>query len=371
MSTWTIRVADKNFTPQGEVINIQELKTSIVLSKLRTSAFKVRLDNPMASFLANNVDKEPIYVKFYRNGKLMANQPVMTVQEAGDEAQDATLTVTCAGPEFIWASRIYSLAAAPVKLTSAAARAVKYKELLAAYLESTHLANRTYIDYTTGPIEGGATTEFEVPWGKTLAEIINEMTNSTDGFDWTVWPTETLAISGVPTIGRLEAKEVLGVVNHGTVFEWGGARNNLATFNRVVDVTNVANSIYSVSPAGPEAAGSPIQQAIDSTKAEEWGSRQALAPLSALSNVLRLKLAEEALSVRRLPRQTLSIQPIIDDGAGLVPVFGQDYTLGDTVRARILYDELVHLDAFVRVWGVEFAVDTNGKETQTLLVSEQ
>jgi hypothetical protein len=369
--SWQVQVTDRNFVPQGQVLNLQEIKVGITLNKTRTASFKVRLDNTMAPFLANRVSSEPIYAKIYRHGSLLANSPVMTVQEAGDEAIDAALTVNAVGPEFIWAFRFYNGKAVPLKLASGTSRGAKFKTILDAYVESVTPSNKTFIDHTTGPIIGGGTGEVEIQSYKTVAEILTELTNTIEGFDWTVWPTEPVTVSGVPTIGRLEAQEKIGSTKPNAVFEWGGNRNNIATFSRTVDVTSVANSIYSVPPSGPESPGAPVQNAIDTAKAEEWQLRQALAPLSAQSIPLRKLLAEEALAVRKLPRQTFTFTPIVDNSDGTVPQFGIDYNIGDIVRARVIYNQAVNLDVFARVWGVSFAVDQDGKETQTLTLSEE
>jgi exosome complex RNA-binding protein Csl4 len=92
-----------------------------------------------------------------------------------------------------------------------------------------------------------------------------------------------------------------------------------------------------------------------------------------LNTAMRQTLVNEAVEVRKRPRQTVALVPVSDVTSGegkRVPVFGIDYNIGDSVRARIVYENSVHLDAMVRVWGVGFVLDKDGKETQTLTVSD-
>lgn len=343
----------------------------IPLNKQRVASYKINMGSELASYLTQAVSFEPVYSKFYHNGILMFHGPIASLQEAGDEASNAALTVNCTGPEFIWGDRVYSISQQPVKLAAGTARAAKWKTLLESYKENEAPNNRTFIDYTTRSITGGGTGEFEVQAQKTLAEILSELVNSIEGFDWTIFPTEAKEVGGVMTIGQLETQEDIGKVQPNAVFEWGGSRDNLASYNRTVDVTTLANEIFSIGPAGPEAAGSPTQTAKDVPSQETWQLRQAMAPLSALSTSLRLKLAEEALAVRKKPRQTLNIVPIVDAGSGLVPTFGVDYNLGDTIRTRVLYNGLTHLDVSARMWGTEYTLDGAGKEGQSILLSEE
>lgn len=371
MATWQVLILNKNFETQGELVNLEELKVGIPLNKIRPVSFKIRLDNPIAPFLSKNAEIEPTYVKTYRNGTLMSNGPIATVQEAGDAQQNATLTVNSTGPESIWAYRIQNGGAVSTKIAAGTARAVMFKNLLDVWKEAEDATMRTFIDKTTGPIEGGATTEYEIPPWKSLTEILSEMINSADGFDWTMVPTELTTIGGVATIGRLTAKTVLGESKPGAIFEWGAGRTNTGTFNRTIDISQLADSIYSVSPAGGEGAGGGTISAFDAAAAATWGFRQAQSPLSVLNTNYRTKFVEEMLAVRKKPRQTITFQPVIDDGTGHVPIYGTDYSVGDTVRARITYEDVPQWDVTSRVWGIEFAVDTNGFETQTLTLSEE
>jgi hypothetical protein len=203
--------------------------------------------------------------------------------------------------------------------------------------------------------------------------MLNDMSMSAAGFDWTVHPMEPDS-SG--KIGSFEAKDLIGIQQPNSVFEWGDGKNNISKFNRIIDMTQLSNLVYNISGAGPNAPGAPTVNSEwgEGTEAlrlaEIWGLRQALMPLNVLSTVLRQKYVDEAAKVRRLPRQTVSFTPIVDDGTGRVPVFGEDYNIGDFVRGRIIYEKETHWDVFARVWGVQFDIDSNEKETQTLTLSD-
>jgi hypothetical protein len=362
MAYWSWQLTDASFNPVGELLNVREMKLALPLNKVNTASFNVRLDNPFVKNMISDLG----YIKVYREKVLVFYGPLITVAEVG-AGDEATMQVNAAGPEWFFSQRLRGRTAAGVKQTGSEARSAKF----VAHLASANGDAETHIDYTTGPISGGSTSVYETTPYITLAEVLSAMSNTAEGFDWDVLPTENF-INGVvvsPKIGRLIIANEIMSEQPNAVFEWGVGRNNIASFTRNVDRTTLANRAYNFTAAGPEAAGAPTVTAEDGTSIAAYGLQEALVSASILNTTLRQELVNLNVEVRKNPRQTIVFQPVTDDGTGRVPVLGRDFKVGDSVRVRLVQNTTSHFDAMVRVWGAEYAIDENLKETQTLILS--
>lgn len=373
-AVWSIECDSSKFIPVGELTNVNNFKVDVALSKVRTFQMKIRLDNPYAEFLAVTSGLEPIYIKAKRNGILLFNGPLMTLQETGED-NNAFVTVNAAGPESIFAKRLVATKSTEqipgISFAAGTPMVTRFVELLAASnaraVGAVTSAGETHIDYTTGPITCTAKNAYISQSFRTLSEVLTDMYNQAEGFDWYVQPQE----ANSSKIGRLIMQDIIGALQSNAAFEWGGGLNNVAKYNRTVDVTNLISEAWNISSAGPEATGSPTVQKISEEAAAKWGLMEAMVPLSALNITLREAIALEALNYRKKPRQVVTFEPSTDDGTGRVPQFEKDFGLGDSVPLRIVYNKVQHLYAAMRCWGASFAVDENGKETQTILTSEE
>lgn len=367
MALWSIILQNSAFEQVGQFVNVAEHKTDVALNKTRTFQMKVRLDNVLAPVLAVNSGLEPLYFEVQRNGVELFHGPLMTLQEAGDE-NGATLQINAAGPEIIFASRLINTETPAkqiegLKLPAGVQRAVRFKELL----DIQNSRSPTHIDALAGPIESTNTGAYETTSFRTLAEVLQDMYNQAEGFDWYVKPQPVFA----GEIGRLVIQDVIGINQLNAAFEWGGGRTNLSGFTRAVDLTNMTNNAYNIGGSGPETTGSPTINKFDLEAFNKWGLRDAMVPLSALNIAMREAITLEALNYRKKPRQTVSFQPATDDGTGRVPQFEQDFGIGDFVPLRIVYNKVEHLNAMMRCWGASFAVNKDGKEAQTIMTSEE
>lgn len=365
MADWVIEASNAAFSPEGQFTGIQDFKLDIALNKVRTFQMKVRLDNTLAPFITSSSSTAPIYIKARRNNVILFNGPVASVQEAGESDNKATLQINATGPEAVFGHRLVGLTASPTVFASGTELAVRFKELLAAQNARTN--GETHIDYTSGPIQSSSKNAYESPSFRLLSEILTDMYNNAEGFDWTVYPqTET-----AKKIGRLEIQDVIGSQRLNAEFHWGGGRSNVTTFNRIIDTTSLANLLWNVSSAGPEAAGAPTIKKESLESQQIWGLQEAMVPLSALNIGFREAITQEALNYRKTPKQTISFTPSTDDETGRVPVFGVDFNIGDFVPFAAIYEDVTRIKALMRCWGATFSKDVAGKETQTLLTSEE
>jgi len=368
MTEWSWQLTDSTFKPLGDILNFREAKLTLPLNKVNTASFNIRLDNPLAVSMISDLG----YLKIYRNKVLLFYGPLITVAEVG-AGDNATIQVNASGPEWIFTQRLRGRQASGIKTLGANARSAKFIE----HLASANAEGETHIDYTTGPISGGSTAIYESTPYRTLAEVLDDMSNTAEGFDWDIIPQENY-INGLVVsqkIGRIIIANEINVEQANAVFEWGVGRNNIASFTRTVDRTTLANRAYNFTAAGPEAAGAPTVSAENASSISTYGLQEALVTANILNTTLRQALVNENIEVRKNPRQTIVFQPSTNvapnalTGVSPVPSVGVDYKIGDSVRVRIVQKEVIHFDAMVRVWGAEYALDENFKETQTLTLS--
>lgn len=362
MANWSWILTDSAFNPIGEILNAKEMKLALPLNKINTASFNIRLDNPFAQQISSDLG----YIKIYRNKQLLFFGPLITVAEVS-EGENASIQINAAGPEWIFSQRYSGKSASGIKQETAIARSAKFVEHLAA----RNAEGEMHIDYTTGPISGGSTSAYISTSFRLLSEILNDMSNTAEGFDWEVYPIENF-VEGVVTgakIGRLITANEIMSAQPNTVFEWGVGRNNISSFTRNIDRSTLANRAYNFTSAGPEAPGAPTVVAESAGSITRWGLQESVISAAILNTELRQLLVNENIEVRQNPRQTVVFQPVTDDGTGRVPTLNKDFKVGDSVRARIVKNGEVRFDAMVRVWGAEYLLDVNLKETQVLTLS--
>jgi hypothetical protein len=367
MAKWTWEITDAAFNPIGEILNAKERKLTLPLNKVNTASFKIRLDNPLAESLSTDLG----YIKIHRNGLLLFYGPLISVQEVG-EGDNSSMHITASGPEWIFSQRLAGKTFEGIKYTLE--QKVTRAEGIRFLLRATNESSETHIDFETGPVSTTGFVAYESPPFKLISEVFNDLGNTAEGFDWAVHPLENISGNGVfsQKIGRLEIVDVIGTKQDNAVFEWGTGRNNISYFSRTLDRSTLLNRAYHIGPGGPDATGSPTETAQDASSIATYGLQEGVISASILNNELREKLVKENVEVRKNPRQTIIFQPSLDDETGRVPVLGKDFNVGDIVRARIVLDKVEHLPiSEVRVWGAEFTLDDNEKETQTLTLSNQ
>lgn len=363
---WSVQVENAAFKPVGEVLNYREFKLPIFVNKVRQCSFKMRLDNPISETLLTAT--EPRYIKVYRNQKIVFHGPAITVQEvgqSGSNAEESALQVNALGPEWVFAKRLVGKTAAGLKWASGTARAVQFRELLET-MKGEGFPTRINLGAAT--ITSTSKAAYETTPFRTLAEVLADISETFEGFDWIVNPEEFAATGKY--IGALNCEDIIGTTKSNAVFEWGVGRANIANYTRVIDRTEQINRDYHITTAGPEAPGAPTVTKQDGTSQSTWGLQEATIQASILNQTLRESLAEENINVRKVPRQTIAFQPVPDDGTGRVPQIFTDFGIGDKIRARIALKGTVHFDALVRCYGCTFELDEALRETQVLTLAE-
>lgn len=367
---WNFVLTDQAFNPVGEILNAGSRRVTRPLRGLATGSFTVKVDNPLAAQMIDNVG----YIKAYRNGVLQVVGPIISADETADKSGlSVAVTFTDAG-WFLQKRLVGKSANGTVYATTNGRLWITHQ-----VIDSLNAASDLYMDrqtglaYTTGALSGD---NYVAGPYKTALDVLKELASGAEGFEWYIKPTENYA-NGVVTgtkIGQLWTTDTstqtvtLGSPRPNAVFEFG-ASSNIASYQILTSRDTQANQVFHNASAGPDAPGYPTVSASDAVSTASWGLLEDVAQGDLLDQNLRQQLVNRHVDLRKDPRRVFKFVPVQDLGDGRVPSFGVDYTIGDTVRARVLYHDVTRLDGMLRVYGVSFEIDDKGIEALTLTLT--
>lgn len=354
---WTFVLTDLGFQPTGEIVNAYDRRVEIKLSGIDTASFRIRLDHP----LADQITGCEGYIKAYRDGALRFFGPIVSAEELGSTG---SIAVSCAGMGWILSHRIVGKAAGGYSVQTLTDRATIASNII----NLLNVESTTALDPGLGTQSSGEAITYSAVTKPGL-DCITELATSINGFDWRFLPVENWvngALTGT-NIGQFYARPVIGTSQVDSVFEFGGGRNNLAEYIRNNNRETQAN--YATHILSQQPIGSPSFS--DSLSIDRWKMMEIVLTEEVYDSVSRAGLIQEHVTVRKNPRQTITITPHIDPQVtGKLPQYGLDYDVGDAVRARIMYREVPRFDGYLRIFGVSFDLDSNGVERTTLTTME-
>lgn len=371
MPDWTFVATDEALKPAGEILQASDRSVTLNLNKVDSASFKVRLDNPLADLLISGAAS----IKCYRDGILQFYGPTVAAEEIGDVG-GAYITVTAAGSGWKLSKRYVGKSSTGTTIASGTDKAAVVTSLLGTLNTESPtgvVANTSPAPSAGAPLSAALTIG---PYEK-LLDTINKLSNTLDGFDWRILPRENWANGGYvgtsTTIGLFTALPVLGTSRPGAVFEWGAGRNNIQSYNRVVNRDSQATKVFHNVAEGPDAPGYPtVSSTADAATLATWGLLEEIADADLHDATLRQALTDAHIAVRKNPKQTITFVPHIDPAlTGRLPNFDQDYTIGDTVVARARYAGVTRFNINVRVYAVKFDIDSAGVERATLTLVQE
>lgn len=209
--------------------------------------------------------------------------------------------------------------------------------------------------------------------GSNWLSIIQAFAFRGSGFDFRFNPVFTVG-AGYVTVGNFYAATTIGTAKPDAKFEFGaGTRANLVDYSwKRLGGEHLAPICF-VPPAGSSdenAVG--VKVAVDLPGVAVYGARAAWIPPENVERAdLRQELANDHLLYRKQPRRVLSITPNVDDGSGYVPRPFVDYGIGDSVPVTIKDEGIEIVSGNVRVYGLKFTIDKDGKENIALETSPE
>lgn len=348
-------------TPVGEIKNFGNFTFTRPLNKLATCSFSVRPDNARAQELS----EAQRYVKVYRKGTLVFVGPIVTAEEVVERATQ-TITVNCADAGWFLTKRLAGKSATGTLYNTATAR----HTIAQAIIDAENSASSTRVDTEAyAPHTSGSAITYKVGPYRPILEVVQELANSLNGFDWRIHPFESWSGGALVAgyAGAIQMDTLIGTSRPNAIFEYGiSTRSNVLGYTKTRTRDTQATRVYH--PHGTEAA----RMKEDGTATDAWDLMEDTISADLTDTAMRDSLLDEHISVRKYPRDLIKMTPHIDPGVtGRLPQPFVDYDIGDTVTFRAVVNKTVRFAGNVRVYSINISVDQEtGFERVTLILED-
>lgn len=382
LARWRTIVTNLSYVPQGELFNATDRSLSMALSRTDTASLTVRTDNPLADLL-QGLD---CYIKMYRDNTLMFFGLVLNSEESVD-AQGGHITINAAGPGWVFPKRYPVRQATGFPIVGPRARIVQslIGTMNTQWPTFTPQVDAVLWNKSQGELGirwdggfstvGGSITYNAEPY-KPFSEMLDELSNATDGFEWRIkayenWVNGALVAlpNGLKT-GTISFGAPLGSTKPEAIFEFGDGRVNVTSYTRVKSRETQANAVTHLLNGQPESSPA-VAHDTGNEAVSGVGVMEDIVQADITNLSYRQSLVDEHVAVRKLPRNIVQFEPMSDYGDSRLPRFGVDYDLGDFVTGRARVEGKIRFNGQFRVWGVDWTVNSNGVERPKLLLEYQ
>lgn len=353
----------------GEVSNPFDRTISQRVSRLTTSHFAVRLDDPLADRLL----EADLLVKHYENDVLRHVHEITDVEEVVAEDGTKRIGVTAADASWRLGGRLIGKTLAGYAKTVPTDRGAIVAELLAA----VNAENDTGV--RLGTVQPSA-ADTAGPWSyKPLLEVLAELSAPLDGYDWQIAPLEPTVDGLGLAWATLNLYAAQGGLAEHAVFAYSDAeddRGNVKSYTRTISKQGMVNTAYSL-PTGDAGTGQVLSW-FDGPARAKWHWREGVIPSDLVVDDLRDALIKEHVALRKIPREQIvfsgfvptseQLEELLEAGSPIpyVPRFGVDYSLGDVVPFRATVDGQTRVDSLMRVYGLDLQITDEGLEIPTV-----
>jgi hypothetical protein len=146
------------------------------------------------------------------------------------------------------------------------------------------------------------------------------------------------------------------------VFEYGGGNHSIRSYRFVRARQELLNRAFVMGEDPSD--NSQTVEGVNTASQAELGLYEGVTPIDVGNADLRQQWADANVTLRGQAKWTLEYEPsALAPSFGMNPTSDGDYTIGDTIRARIKVAGEDRLDGNLRVYGMDLTIDDEGKET--------
>jgi hypothetical protein len=384
---WSFVITDRVGNQLGELRNATGRSLRFPLNRTPTFTFTIHADNPFASLL---VDLDKILVKAYDDStgtKVLRFYGPCVGRDKTRNAQEGTIPISAAGVQWRLDRRLIGQNIAGATFGTTSLSLLDRGEIMGRTIDALNAGESTNIwtvagdtGIRRGTITASSSTYIEnqryVPAGTFLAGLSATL----DGPDYVFRPVEPTADATGVQIAALDVAPAIGTTQPNVAFKFGGPDGNVAEWKDTGDATGLCNRGVNIPSGWPDTA---TQQPIiwqDATATTDRGVLyEAVIPGELQSDDLRLKLVQENVRVRKVPKRIIAFTPVAEDPSApietrRVPRPFADYNVGDVVHFRAIerfpvtdtagtvigYTETPTVDLLVRVFAIQIDLDDAG-----------
>lgn len=396
---WSFVLTDRAGNPLGELRNATTRSLRFPLNKTPTFNFTIQADNPFATAL---VDLDKILVKAYDDStgtKVLRFYGPAVGRDKTRNASGGTIPISAAGAQWRLDRRLIGQNIAGATFGSTSLAPVDRGEIMGRTIDALNQGEITNIwtiagdtGIRRGTIVASSNTYVTDQRYVAAGGFLAGLSATLDGPDYVFRPTEPIVDSVGVQIAALDVAPAIGANQPNVAFKFGGPDGNVAEWKDTGDATGLCNRGVNLPSGFPDTAStqSPIIWQDTASTADRGVLYEAVIPGELQSDDLRLKLVQENVRVRKVPKRVIAFTPVAEDPSApiatrRVPRPFADYNVGDTVVFRaievfpvtdtsgtvIAYGEVKTVDLLVRVFAIQIDLDDNGvAQTAVALIDD-
>ena len=393
---WSFVLTDRQGNSLGELRNATGRSIRFPLNRTPTFNFAIQADNPFATSLVN-LDK--ILVKAYDDStgsKTLRFYGPVVGRDKTRNASGGVLPISAAGVQWRLDRRLIGQNILGATFGTTSLSLLDRGEIMGRTIDALNAGESTNIwtvagdtGIRRGTITASSSTYVTDQRYVAAGTFLAGLSASLDGPDWQIRPTEPVMDAQGVQIGLLDVSAAIGTSQPNVAFEYGTGQRNVAEWKDTGDATGLCNRAINIPSGWPDTATQQPLVWSDAAAIADRGLYEAAIPGELQSDDLRLKLIQENVRVRKVPKRIIAFTPVAEDSSApieqrRVPRPFADYNVGDVVRFRAIerfpvtdtlgtvltYSESPTVDLLLRVFAIQIDLDDNGVAQTTVALQD-
>lgn len=361
---WQLILASRAGALLGELSDASSRQINFGLSTMNSLSFEVRADHPLGDLL---IDGDSLIYLYSKSGSsasvLRMVAEIVTSEEVASDS-GASIAVTAAEAGFFRLQHRLIGRSTTGFLSGTAAAPTNRATIAAAVIDEVNAAAASGVQKGSMPTASIGSIAAGPWYYKNAMEALIDLAFAGDGFDFIIDPLD-LASTGY--VASFRCAYGIGTTQTEAIFEYGTGKRNVLSYKRQVSRDSLLNTAYALPAAFPDNTADTVQSATDAASITARGRWDGVISSDLTTASARLALASQHVLLRKAARQRIEFVP-----GPSAPVYGIDYSVGDTVTARAEHPaNSIRFNAAFRVYGASISIDAEGREQTTLtLISD-